>query len=196
MITGEQRRAIKAHIGGLLDTGMDYVLHAEADEMEEDSGLIRIKYRVWLVMANGFDGDDIGAIWSETGLLWIDPVSMEYWEKYGARNSHTHWEDLGSGPDDIRSPDIPRAAQLAWIDWMRLRGHWDYLIDYFEGEGEGFLKGFPRGSRKAFRGAKADRCRSANGPSPFPHRGGTATGMGILTMEEYREAVSGDPLSE
>ena len=194
MITREQRRAIKAHISGLLDTGMDYVLHAEADEIDEDNGLIRIHYRVWLVMANAFDCNDIGSIWSETGLLWIDPASMKYWEKYGARNSHSNWEDLGSGPDEICSPDVPRAAQLAWIDWMSLRSHWDHLIEHYEGQGESFLKGFPRGARKAFREAKAERRRIANSPSLPSYRGGIGTGMGIMTMEEYREAMADDPL--
>lgn len=193
MIKREYRRAIKAHIGEMVATDTDYVLHAEAREIGEDNGLIRILYRVWYVMGNKFDCAEIGAIWSETGLLWIQPEGMEYWDKYGARDAHCNWEELGSGPDDICFSDIPRAAELAWIDWMTMRGHWDDLMEYYEGEGESFLKGFPRGTKKAFMAAKAERRLRES--RPITHTGGTiATGMGILTAEEYREAMFDDPL--
>lgn len=164
MIKREYRRAIKAHIGEMVASGTEYVLHAEAIEIDGDGELISILYRVWYVMGDRFDCADIGAIWSETGLLWIRPEGMEYWDRHGARDAHCDWEELGSGPDDICFPDIPRAAELAWIDWMTLRGHWDDLMDYHEGEAEGHLKGFPRGTRKAFREAKTARRQSEASP--------------------------------
>ena len=150
-------------------------------------------YRVWYVIPDRFDFADIGEIWSETALVWIDPRSIEFWESHGARSTHVKWEELGSGPDNISCQDIPRAAKVAWIDWMTLSWNWDYAIDYFEGEGEGFLKGLPRGARKAFREAKAERRLRES--RPIARTGGTiATGMGILTAEEYREAMFDDPL--
>jgi hypothetical protein len=195
LIKREYRRAIKAHIGNLVDTGTDVVLHAEANEINEDNGLIEILYCVWYVSPDRFDWEDIGSIWSETALIWVAPQSIQFWELHGARGSHVNWRELGSGSDDISRKGIPRAAKVAWIDWMNQSGNWDFAIDYFEGEGEGFLKGLPRGAMKAFREAKAERRLRES--LPIARTGGTlATGMGILTMEEYREAMSGDPAPE
>lgn len=129
MITREQRAAIHRHIDGLVGTGCDTVLHAEAREIVEDDGGLRVMYRTWFVMGNSFDCEDPGAIWSETGYLWIATESMDHWERYGARDSHFNWQNLASGPDDICSADVPRAAVLGWIDWMTMRDHWDDLMD-------------------------------------------------------------------
>ncbi len=194
MIKREHRRVIKAHIGELVQTSSDYVLHADANEIDEDNGLIRILYRVWYVIPDRFDCADIGAIWSETAHIWIDPKSIECWDELGARDSHMKWDELGSGPDDICNSDIPRAAELAWIDWMAICGHWESMIDYYEGEGERFLKGFPKGSRKAYLQAKAERRSRADRPLMPRYRGGIATGMGIFSAEEYRELMADEKI--
>jgi hypothetical protein len=195
MITNEQRTAIHRHINELVGTGSDAVLHAEVREIVEDDGGLRIMYRTWFVMAHSFDCEDPGAIWSETGYLWIAPQDMDNWEKYGARDSHFNWEDLASGPDDICSEDIPHAAVLGWIQWMSWKGHWDRLIEHHEGRAESVLKGFPRGTRKAFREARAELRRRSSLPI-IPRRGGLATGMGIVSAEEYRELTEEDMNAE
>ena len=191
MITREQRAAIHLNIHGLVSTGCDTVLDAEVREIVEDDGGLRVMYRTWFVMGNSFDCEDPGAIWSETGYLWIVPESMDHWEKYGARDSHFNWQDLASGPDDICCTDVPRAAVLGWIDWMTLQGHWDRLIEHHEGRAESVLKGFPRGTRKAFREARADLRRRSSLPVIY-RGGGLATGMGIVSAQAYQEIMEED----
>jgi hypothetical protein len=196
MIPVSLKKGIRRHLNDLVHSGLEHVLHTVAKEFSEDDGAIVVTYKVWYVIPDQFDYQDIGAIWDETAMLWVSPDSFTRWDESGARGAHSNWQELASGPSDIRETGIPRPVVCAWIDWMSSHDHWDRLIDYYEGEGEGFLKGYPRGSRKAYRAAKADRRLRSLAPQRPAPRGGIATGMGIVSAEEYREYLNDENLRE
>jgi len=177
---------IRSKLWALVETNTDYVLHTIAREIADEDGAIRLTYEVWYVIPDQFDCTDFGCVWHETAIMWIDPRVVGLWGEYPVRGSHFQWRELSSHLVNIRDPDIPSEAVPIWLSWMKLNGHWGDLIEYYEEEGNAFLKGYPRWVHKAFRDAKAFQRMVDSLPRPVS-RGGCTTGMGIFTLDEYRE---------